>query len=136
MDEDTDIEYEAAQRAFRDATERLVAVLPKVVAERAADMAGTSVRGIVVLAVEGEGDLSAEIVRIRVHDGDAALDIASAIELANAVKPELDWLLVLDRERLARGFTVRVPGGEVEYLAPATETETGGDDTGGVGTVA
>ena len=134
MTDETGAEYEAAQRAYRDATDRLVAVLGKFVAEEVAELAGTSVRGIVVLAVEGEGDLSAEIVRIRVHDGEAALDIASAIELANAVKPELDWLLVLDRERLARGFTVRVPGGEVEYLAPATET--GGDDTGGVGTVA
>lgn len=55
MDEETSAEYEAAQRAYRDATDRLAAVLGKVVAERAADMAGTSVRGIVVLAVEGEG---------------------------------------------------------------------------------
>lgn len=52
------------------------------------------------------------------------------------MKPELDWLLRLDRERLTGVFIVRVPGGEVEYLAPATETETGGDDTGGVGMVA
>jgi hypothetical protein len=134
MNEETSVEYEAAQRAYRDATYRLVAVLPKVVAKRAVDMAGTSVREIVALAVEGEGDPSTEIVRILVQDGEIALDIASAIELETAVKPELDWLLLLDRERLARGFVVGVPGGEVQALS--TEPETGGDAAGDGGTVA
>ena len=116
MEEETDVEYEAAQRAFRDASERLVAVLPKVVAGRVVEMAGTSVRGIVVLSVEGEGDPSTEIVRILERDGGATIDIADAIELENAVKPELDWLLALDSGRLAGGFIVSVPGGEVDVL--------------------
>ncbi|MHB1599906.1 MAG: hypothetical protein ACYCXY_13695 [Acidimicrobiales bacterium] len=125
MADETSVEYEAAQRAYRDATDRLVAVLPKVVAERVAELAGTSVRGIVVLAVEGEGDPSTETVRVLVRDGEAAPDIT--IDLENAVKPELDWLFVLDRERLARGFIVGVPGGEVQLLS--TESETGGVET-------